>query len=136
MRVRYIDERYLLQIKTPVFEEGALHIKKEYEEEADGVPEVISFEKLKKITGKNMGDAYLIGALKTVRCELTWGNGVTVCLDKNEYLGITDYEIEVEYINSIDKHLYNALCQVGVEFRSDVKGKYSRFMDRLLNYGS
>lgn len=44
----------------------------------------------------------LQGALITKRCVILKDTGYEVVLDKNEYLGHTDYELEVEYVQSFE----------------------------------
>ena len=39
----------------------------------------------------------LKGSLRTQRTELAISRDMTLFLDKNEYLGVTDYELELEY---------------------------------------
>ena len=38
IRVRQIGEKYFLQLKAPISENGALHVKKEYEQQLDSLP--------------------------------------------------------------------------------------------------
>lgn len=54
----------------------------------------------------------LKGALVTERCIILKDHGCEVVLDKNEYLGHTDYELEIEYAPSSEhhsKHLLNTM---------------------------
>ena len=55
----------------------------------------------------------LQGCLRTERMELSLANGVTVAIDKNYYLGIVDYELEIEYSESLRKQARGILMLIG-----------------------
>lgn len=42
IRVRQIGDKYFLQLKAPISENGALHVKKEFERELDSLPEKLT----------------------------------------------------------------------------------------------
>jgi uncharacterized protein YjbK len=128
LRIRSINDEYMLQVKFPIAAKGALSAKNEYEEITKEVPSVISSESLRYILDFDVGDAYLIGELKTERSILDCGNGVLLCLDKNFYLGCVDYEIEIEFSSKIEESLLASLAREGVDFESCAVGKYSRFL--------
>lgn len=46
----------------------------------------------------------LQGELKTERTILYQSNDLEAVLDKNTYLGVTDYELEIEYKSQTDEH--------------------------------
>ena len=46
IRVRQIGEKYFLQLKAPISENGALHVKKEYEQQLDSLPEKLTAQEL------------------------------------------------------------------------------------------
>ena len=48
----------------------------------------------------------LWGALTTHRCVLLKNPHLEVVLDKNEYLGYTDYELEIEYLPEYEKERF------------------------------
>lgn len=129
VRVRKKDDNLKLQIKIPIKNKMALHIKDEYEESIKQIPEVISSEKIKSITGKNIKNAYRIGTLITERYIAWYTDSIRICLDKNIYLKTIDYELEIEYINDIDDTLINLLISNGISFKCDANGKYSRFLN-------
>jgi len=131
VRVRHIDNQYLLQIKRPILIDKGLHIKDEYEEELSDITKLVTSEKLRTITGKNIGDARLAGNLTTERHICHWDEYTTVCLDKNRYLGIVDYELEIEYSYELDQDLQRSLIRANVNFDGSTRGKYSRFTNRL-----
>ena len=131
IRVREIDSRFYLQVKAPVSEEGALHIKKEFEKILDSVPEVISSEELSELTGGKLPDARLAGSLHTCRRLCRDFVGVEICLDKSDYLGRTDYELELEYTGEYPSALIDKLEHNGVRADGVVAGKYARFLAAL-----
>jgi uncharacterized protein YjbK len=135
VRARCIDSNYKLQVKSPVSEVGALHIKNEYEEKLLMLPNEIESEKLSRIIGCEIENVYLIGSLKTHRHIFWWDNITQLCLDENKYLGCIDYEVEIEYVEDIDDKLLSQLSSLNVNFDSKAKGKYSRFMDKYILRG-
>ena len=130
-RVRVINGEYKLQIKMPVYNNTSLHIKDEYEEKIDELPHYISSSKLNAITKMSFDEAYKVGTLTTERRVKSYKDGITICLDKNSYLGIIDYELEIEFEDNVDEHLLNLLKKNEINFENTAKGKYSRFMKRL-----
>lgn len=62
----------------------------------------------------------LQGSLKTIRYVWPFCSGVTIMLDKNEYLNTVDYELEIEY----------ELCYEDIAIR-----EYNRIIDHLLCAG-
>ena len=54
----------------------------------------------------------LWGALTTHRCVLLKNPHLEVVLDKNEYLGYTDYELEIEYLPEYEKEARAVLKEV------------------------
>ncbi|MCL2610614.1 MAG: CYTH domain-containing protein, partial [Defluviitaleaceae bacterium] len=57
IRVREIGNEYLLQIKTTVLRNRGLHIKNEYQEKFNCLPNAIKSKKIYDITGIETGDA-------------------------------------------------------------------------------
>ena len=132
IRVRQIGERFFLQVKMPVSEEGALSVKKEFEKELSAVPPVLSAEELKELTGAYFGDAVGMGELFTLR-KTAVIESCEVCLDKSEYLGITDFEIELEYTGEYPTELVGRIEALGICFDKPPVGKYARFIDAYKN---
>ena len=132
-RVRDKNGKIKIQIKMPVSYDGSLHIKKEYEKEINSVPEVLSKEELSEITGKDFkDDKEYIGKLETRRKECLKYDNVEICLDKNNYLGKIDYEIEIEFKGEYPKDVISILEKNGVRADASVLGKYSRYMRTLV----
>ena len=112
-RVRTINGINKLQIKKHISHEDSLQISEETE-----------------MTGIEAPVAR-IGSLTTLRNSFMFTDGVEICLDKSEYLGITDYEIEVEYTSPIPDELLDNLARLGVDFNKKPVGKFSRFIKKL-----
>jgi uncharacterized protein YjbK len=132
VRVRLIGGKFFLQTKIPHKDKncpGGLKISDETEELLSSAPEIISGEKISEITGFKIGDVKLIGSLETTRSICEWDIENMLCIDKNNYLGITDYEIEAEYISDeINSGLKIALARKGITFEKRAHGKRSRFL--------
>lgn len=130
VRVRCIDGKHKLQVKSPISENGALHIKNEFEEKLAGLPNKIESKRLSEIIGREIEDAYLIGQLETHRHIFWWDESTQICLDENKYLGYIDYEIEIEYTDKVQDELISCLSSLSINFNKNTRGKYSRFIER------
>ena len=53
IRVRQIGDKYFLQLKAPISENGALHVKKEFERELDSLPETLTAQELSQLVGRD-----------------------------------------------------------------------------------
>jgi uncharacterized protein YjbK len=127
VRVRETGGRFYLQVKVPVSEDGALFIKKEYERELDSVPPALSAGELRELTGTELGDAVLMGELFTLRKTAHIEN-CEICLDRSEYLGITDFELELEYTGEYPQDLVDKMKKLGIDTERRPIGKYARFI--------
>lgn len=130
LRVRTKGGKDIIQVKTHKNADSPLQIAEEAEFEANGIPERFSADDVLKMTGIEV-PASLLGSLTTQRHSLIFCDGVEICLDKNDYLDKTDYEIEIEYTREIPDELTELLRIAGVEFTVPAVGKCSRFMIRL-----
>jgi len=128
VRVREKNGTYLLQVKTPISECSALHIKDEYEKVIDNSPSHIDRKLIESIIGIKVNSVTQIGELVTERHIITYNNKIEICLDKNYYLKITDYEMEIEFYDVIDQKLLDELSSIGIHFDTKINGKFSRFM--------
>ena len=132
-RVREKNGKIRIQIKIPERNEGALHIKREYEKEIDFVPDRITKEELTEITGLIFDeDKVYIGKLSTQRKEYNGFENIELCLDKNEYLDKVDYEIEIEFRGGYPEEIISLLKKNGIEIRDIVDGKNTRYVKELL----
>ncbi|MBR6874243.1 MAG: CYTH domain-containing protein [Ruminococcus sp.] len=132
VRVREIGGRALLQAKVPVAvtaEEagsGSLMVREEIEKELTAAPVTIPAELIMEICG-TAEEARQLGSLRTVRKLCYDYEGIELALDLNEYLGITDYELEAEYTGSYPTGLLAELKALGIDTEKPAHGKYSRF---------
>ena len=131
-RIRVKDKKSVIQVKLHKNSNSPLQICEELEYPVDGVPEVI--EDGEKYTGIKTGELKNLGCTVTLRHSKMWDSQTEICLDKTDYLGITDYEIEIEYTgNEIPEELSAELTTLGVEFKASSVGKYTRFLRALEN---
>ena len=132
-RVREKNGKIKIQVKIPEKKEGSLHVKKEYEKEIEAVPEKIRKEELTEITGIRFDeDKEYIGKLTTHRKECLDYENVEICLDKNDYLNRTDYEIEIEFRGEYPEEITSLLERNGIKTGNVVDGKNTRYMKELL----
>ncbi len=132
VRVRQINDKLILQIKTPVDVKGSLHIKKEFEKEINHLDKYISGHGIAELSALNIGKLECKGQLFTIRNIFAAGKTM-ICLDKNMYLGKVDYEVEVEYQDKIDDSIINTFKEIGVSFIKETQGKNTRFHNEYLN---
>lgn len=130
LRVRTIDNKHKIQVKKHIARENALQICEELEQDIESVPNSFSGEEINKLTEISV-PALKIGSLTTLRTSYMFCDGVEICIDKSDYLGCTDYEIEIEYTNVIPTELTDRLSTVGITFDKPSIGKFSRFMNQL-----
>ena len=130
LRVRTKDKKNKIQIKVHKNADSPLQICEEVEYDIDDIPEHFTAGEVEKMTGIS-AEASLLGSLSTLRHSLIYGGNTEICLDKNEFLDRTDYEIELEYTGSIPDGLIELLKDQGVEFNEPAVGKCTRFMRRL-----
>ena len=133
-RVREIAGKYFLQMKFP----GAAEYSRiELEEPLGSLPEEIDADKACRPHphGHNVLPVVKrLGALKTTRNVYRFDGG-EIDLDKSEYFGKTDYELEIEFTDekSARKVLGEIKIKLGIEPNSDVcTGKIHRFMEEYL----
>lgn len=137
IRIREKNNKYMLQIKIPRQKEKSLHIKEEYEEAIEGVQKIIDKEKIEMLCGsKFTNDAIYIGKLVTERSLCTVYNNIEMALDVNDYLGISDYELEIEYKDKYPTEIVEKLEKLGIKVDECVEGKNTRFNNRLMEVNS
>ncbi len=130
-RVRTIDDKSVIQVKKHTRSNSPLQICEESEFSIDSIPQSLSETEIEEMTGIRVSTSY-IGDLTTIRSSCMHCDGVEVCLDKNDYLDRVDYEIEIEYTKPIPQELFDQLRKIDVVFDKPSKGKFSRFMTRLI----
>lgn len=131
VRVREKGGRSFLQMKLP---NGAAYSRVELEKELGGVPETLSSDMLNALAGKHapfaLPSADRLGTLSTFRSVKRF-DGAEVDLDKSEYFGRTDYELEIEFTDeAAARSLTERICsEAGVSRSGDVcLGKIHRFL--------
>lgn len=101
LRVREKNEEFVLTLKTPL-SEGLLEKNdriswRDFDllKDENIFPEG-SIKKFLAILGVNVKNLKILTSLTTDRIEVDYKGGI-LCVDKNHYSGITDYELEVEF---------------------------------------
>lgn len=131
-RIREVNNKMYIQTKCPNEQlVGSYSIKNECEVEIDNIPDVFSNDEIGTYVTNICVQTPLIllGSLETFRC-VEKIDDVFICLDKNCYFDIVDYEVEIEF-SEISNCLTKTLHDLQVEPVSQV-GKYSRFISRLM----
>ncbi|CUH91662.1 CYTH domain-containing protein [Herbinix luporum] len=137
VRIRGLSSGMMLQVKMPVSVEGAVHVKKEFEKECNIVPYKIDGSTLCKLCSVNdFPDVYLLGHLYTERLVSYYEDNNIIFLDKSVYLGKTDYELEIEFNDTLNTQLLSILEGLGLTTNNKVKGKFGRFMERYKGINS
>lgn len=85
------------------------------EKEIGRIYDLINKDILIQLTGYVFEeDMKLIGKLKTEMSICNKYEGIEIAIDKNEYLDVTDYELEIEYRNEYPKYIMNLLERINV----------------------
>ena len=138
VRLREKNGEKFFQIKQNLNQhdniQGFLAIRKEYSckvDDDENFLEKILFE-VKKHTELNVKNLYLAGTLKTIRNQVELGDSTVLCLDKNIYIDIIDYEAEIEFKEKEPsdeaKVFMNLLEENSLNSQG---GKRTRFLRRL-----
>ena len=129
-------DKVFLQLKAPISENGALHVKKEYEQQLDShLPEKLTHRSFHSLWGE-ISLPLTLQALCILSAKLcTDFDHVEICLDKSEYLSLTDYELELEYTADYPEKPLEILENAGITQGEAVMSKYARFMERAKKLG-
>ena len=130
MRIREIQSKIKLQIKKHTNSDSPLQICEESEFEIPTIVPYFTEKEVEDYTGVKT-EAFLIGSATTKRYSLMWDKTTEICLDHTTYLDKEDFEIEVEFVRECPQKLLEELKTLGVEFRENSQGKYSRFIKRF-----
>ncbi|MDE6726378.1 MAG: CYTH domain-containing protein [Oscillospiraceae bacterium] len=128
VRVRELDGRFFLQMKLPT---GVDFSRVELSRELDELPDEISGELLRSLSGEELPALKRLGALSTTRSIWEFDGG-ELDLDRSEYFGKVDYEAEIEFT---DEQAARAVLaeikkKLGITASSDVcTGKLRRFLE-------
>lgn len=96
VRVRELDGKFFLQMKLPT---SVNYSRVELSRELPELPDTISgaeLTELAKPVGVECPDVKRLGELKTTRGVWKFDGG-EIDLDRSEYFGKTDYELEIEF---------------------------------------
>ncbi len=135
-RIRTVKkETPLIQIKLPYRKEKINYSKsKELEFPFLGhtLPKKFSAEEVRALLGDRAslfaGELIRLGSLKTLRMEKEPEEGLLLCLDKNEYLGRVDYELELEFLE--EEKASSFLRSLGIYDKAEkIHGKKYRFLN-------
>lgn len=104
LRVRHKEDSLSVELKRKIESDRHLNISRELSGKIDKLPLVLKADQLpwRDIPG-GYDEFALQGSLVTERISCTIKNGLRIDLDKNFYLGIVDYEIEIEYESDLEK---------------------------------
>ena len=130
-RVRSVGGKFFLQLKLPAHDNSSGAVSRvELERELTEIPEHFSGEELERISGTSgLPDVSLMGSLTTLR-SIKRFEGAEIDLDKSEYFGKTDYELEVEYTDesAAQRLLAEIERHVALDRNAPVTGKIRRFL--------
>ena len=126
LRIRKIGDTLTREYKHGKSSVGDIRVCTEDNIPIDAYPSFIKGSEI----GESEDTLYFpLGVLVTERTEYVI-DGACIALDKSTYLGIVDYEIEVE-TDGVSA-LPSALSTLNIDFGKAVIGKYHRFVKRLL----
>ena len=133
VRVRTLDGKFFLQMKLPT---SVNFSRVELSRELDKLPDSISGEELKSLSGVDCPTVNRLGQLTTTRSIWEFDGG-EVDVDKSEYFGKTDYELEIEFTD--EKSARDVLSEIKqkLELSSDENvcvGKVRRFLQEYQNH--
>lgn len=93
VRVRELDGKFFLQMKLPT---SVSFSRVELSRELPELPDTISGAELTELSGVECPDVKRLGELKTTRGVWKFDGG-EIDLDRSEYFGKTDFELEIEF---------------------------------------
>ena len=128
VRVRVLDGKFFLQMKLPTETNFS---RVELEKELPKIPETLSSDELKELSGVECPKVKHFGTLKTTRSIWKFDGG-EVDLDRSEYFDKTDFELEIEFTDeqAARKVLSEIKEKVGISQTGDVcVGKVRRFLE-------
>ncbi len=134
-RVREIAGKFFLQMKLPA---DKLYSRVELEKKFSELPEMLTGEELTALCGReDLPDVKLLGKLQTLRSVKKY-DGAEIDLDKSEYFGKTDYELEIEFTDEeLARELLTKIVQqLDLKPAGEVcKGKIHRFLEEYRKTG-
>ncbi|NEW08699.1 CYTH domain-containing protein [Paenibacillus sp. SYP-B3998] len=140
LRVRQKESNLSLEMKYPVEDKSTYKVKREITKPILELPIEIELEH--QFDGVSLqGKASLIQSLVTERTRIYVDNDLFIDLDKSHYLGVTDYELEIEFNEDAYEdahHIFKLLIPSG-EAKSS-RGKKARlfhqyFLKKGISHG-
>ena len=123
VRIRQQHSDMKLQIKKHREFDNGLSTSDEYSEKIDTLP---SFMRIPDISD----NVFLKGVLVTERKTFFFGRNSSICFDGNMYLGICDYEVEIEVDERDTEDALSIINYLGL-IQKPIKSKSERFFRRL-----
>ncbi len=123
IRVRQIENELKLQIKKHRNNCENYNISDEKTLKLETFPTILHNEHLNSAV-------YLKGSLVTIRAEFPLGKSSKICFDNNLYLGICDFEIEIEFSQE-DIAIVNGFINENGLVTGKNMSKSERFFERL-----
>lgn len=123
VRIRQNHNKMKLQIKKHRTENGALYVSDEYSGSVDELPSALRIPDVQETVT-------LKGVLITERKIYTFGVNSTICFDGNMYLGVCDYEIEIE-VGEPDRQKALSVIEFLGLMQMPIMSKSERFFRRL-----
>ncbi|MEW9700442.1 CYTH domain-containing protein [Paenibacillus sp. SI8] len=130
LRVRQKGAKLSLEMKTPFEVRDGYKVKKEETKRMDQLKSVIWLAQ-EFDSAPIQVEVRLIQPLITERTHFQISEHIQVDLDKNSYLGLVDYELEIEFDEGHEQealHLFQILCPNRIAQPSG--GKNSRFFQQ------
>lgn len=128
VRVRELDGRFFLQMKLPT---NVRFSRVELSRELNALPNEIAGAELSALSEEECPDVKRLGMLKTTRNVWKFDGG-EINLDRSEYFGKIDFELEIEFTDesSARNELASISGLIGAKPDSDVcVGKLGRFLE-------
>jgi uncharacterized protein YjbK len=125
------------EVKSLINKSGHLNVKKEFERTIDRLPLAVDLSVHSYPELVSVGEVvFLLGMLVTERYTNTKFPGLTICLDRSQYLGLVDYELEVEFDEGYHDDCMRILSKIGIaHVKKGSLGKNARFMHALKDLG-
>lgn len=127
-RVREINGSFFLQMKYP---SSKTYSRIELEKPLSKLADIVTADDLPKPEGSSaLPDVKRLGTLTTTRSVKCFG-GAEIDLDKSEYFGKTDYELEIEFTDeSTARALLSEITEkLNIQANSELcTGKIRRFL--------
>lgn len=132
-RVRQKESNLKLQFKTSIYNEDVLRVKNESSFFINELPSSIILDNFFSVINFEINsNANMYGQLVTERNTCVISNKLKIDLDKNIYLGVVDYELEIELLDDNKSEASKLLKEIMGDYPIELKGgKNSRLFMRL-----